>query len=326
MAEVIKNKIQLKRGPGAPSKGLLDVGEPGYDSTNKRLYIGNGLDVDATAIPNEAYVSQKIAEAAQSGSGVDLSAYATKEYVDDEIGKIDFPVDSVNGKTGVVSLGAEDIGARPNTWTPTAADVGARPDDWMPTASQVGAAPGGYGLGGGSTAKGVESITANGWYITNVNTPDSNYWLCQTFVTNNGKDITVEAWNLNGTVKMKRTKRSGTWGAWEAMIPSMSLNAEIRTTERYNGKVVYAKLVDFGALPNNANKNVGYRSNGSTGVVSITGMISDGCCISAGYNRDMSRATSAGLYLDNTLYNIRIRTEYDLSGYTAKILVKYTID
>ena len=79
MAEVIKNKIQLKRGSGAPSKGLLDVGEPGYDSKNKRLYIGNGLEVDATAIPNEAYVSQKIAEAALSGSGVDLSAYATKE-------------------------------------------------------------------------------------------------------------------------------------------------------------------------------------------------------------------------------------------------------
>lgn len=35
------------------------------------------------------------------------------------------PVQSVNGKTGNVQLGAEDVGARPNTWTPTANDVGA---------------------------------------------------------------------------------------------------------------------------------------------------------------------------------------------------------
>ena len=36
---------------------------------------------------------------------------------------------------------AADVGARPNTWTPTAADVGARPDTWIPTAEEVGATP-----------------------------------------------------------------------------------------------------------------------------------------------------------------------------------------
>ena len=36
---------------------------------------------------------------------------------------------------------AADVGARPNTWTPTAADVGARPNTWMPTAEDVGARP-----------------------------------------------------------------------------------------------------------------------------------------------------------------------------------------
>ena len=34
---------------------------------------------------------------------------------------------------------AEEVGARPNTWTPTAEEVGARPNDWMPTAEEVGA-------------------------------------------------------------------------------------------------------------------------------------------------------------------------------------------
>jgi hypothetical protein len=55
-------------------------------------------------------------------------------------GKMKF-VKSVNSKTGDVTLGAEDVGARPNTWTPSAEDVGARPNTWMPTAANVGAVP-----------------------------------------------------------------------------------------------------------------------------------------------------------------------------------------
>ena len=35
------------------------------------------------------------------------------------------PVQSVNNKTGAVSLSATDVGARPNTWTPSYSDVGA---------------------------------------------------------------------------------------------------------------------------------------------------------------------------------------------------------
>lgn len=35
------------------------------------------------------------------------------------------PVQSVNGKTGAVSLSASDVGARPSTWMPTHSDVGA---------------------------------------------------------------------------------------------------------------------------------------------------------------------------------------------------------
>ena len=37
------NKIQFKRGEGAPAVGVLDVGEPGFDLTNKKLYIGTGI-------------------------------------------------------------------------------------------------------------------------------------------------------------------------------------------------------------------------------------------------------------------------------------------
>ena len=36
---------------------------------------------------------------------------------------------------------ADEVGARPNTWTPSANDVGARPNTWMPSANDVGALP-----------------------------------------------------------------------------------------------------------------------------------------------------------------------------------------
>lgn len=49
----------------------------------------------------------------------------------------DVPVKSVNLKTGAVQLNADDVGARPNTWTPTYSEVGA--DKSGTAASAVGA-------------------------------------------------------------------------------------------------------------------------------------------------------------------------------------------
>lgn len=103
------------------------------------------------------------------------------------------------------------------------------------------------GLGG--ISKGVDSvkdITANGYYITRGDTPGGNWMLCQAFITNNGKDITVEAWNLEGTFKAKRTKRNDVWGEWEYFNPPMNAGVEYRTTERYLGKPVYAMVIDCG--------------------------------------------------------------------------------
>lgn len=50
-----------------------------------------------------------------------------------------YPVTSVNGKGGAVTLDADAVGARPNTWMPTYSDVGARPATWTPTYTDVGA-------------------------------------------------------------------------------------------------------------------------------------------------------------------------------------------
>ena len=65
------NKIQLKRGKGAPAVGALDVGEPGFDLTNKKLYIGTGITETPILInedfpsdyATQTFVINKIAEA-----------------------------------------------------------------------------------------------------------------------------------------------------------------------------------------------------------------------------------------------------------------------
>ena len=48
----------------------------------------------------------------------------------------------------------------------------------------------------------------------------------------------------------------GNWGPWDYLNPLLSVGVEYRTVERYNGKPVYVKAINFGALPNNANKSV----------------------------------------------------------------------
>ena len=49
-------KLKLKRGTAAPSNTALDVGEPGFDSTGKKLYIGNGSGVAASGVSMDGHV------------------------------------------------------------------------------------------------------------------------------------------------------------------------------------------------------------------------------------------------------------------------------
>lgn len=86
--------------------------------------------IPAEQYPTQKYMEDYVASAinnAQIGGGsggdIDLSIYATQGYVDTKISQIDYPVDSVNGKTGTVSLSADDVGARHNTWTPASTDL-----------------------------------------------------------------------------------------------------------------------------------------------------------------------------------------------------------
>ena len=94
-------------------------------------------------------------EGGYTGTETEFSEKLAKEYPEkvsqlendsQYINAAGAPVQSINGKTGKVQLGAADVGARPFNWMPTAAEVGALPDTYVPpnqTAAQVGADPAG---------------------------------------------------------------------------------------------------------------------------------------------------------------------------------------
>ena len=130
----------------------------------------------------------------------------------------------------------------------------------------------------------------------------------------------------NDFVARRLWKESSTdWEPWEVFNPPMVLNTEYRTTERYQGKPVYAKLVDFGALPNSTTKDVD--AGISSSEIYENRMIDLGK--STAYNPSDGRTSvfpiGAGIvniYINNGA--IRITTNTDRSGWSAKICVKYT--
>ena len=73
----------------------------------------------------------------------------------------------------------------------------------------------------------------------------------------------------------ERQYYSSAWHEWECINPPMEVGVEYRTTERYLGKVVYTKVVNFGTLPNTAYKFVEHGAK-ATQVIRCVGQISDG--------------------------------------------------
>ena len=127
-------------------------------------------------------------------------------------------------------------------------------------------APAGYGLGGASKdISGVDlnTVTANGWYqfaAAGENCPVGGY--SYMFVASRNEDhVTQTVYASNNTklagITMKRARLSGVWYPWEYENPYMELGVEYRTTERWQGKPVYVKMVDCGEMPSaGTHKNI----------------------------------------------------------------------
>ena len=120
------------------------------------------------------------------------------------------------------------------------------------TAEQVGAAPAGYGLGESSaSAQAWNGAARNGFYRSNTHSPDGEWWYginCK-YDSNIAAQIAFKRVSDAGdpmvmAIRHRPTYQSANpWLEWEYANPPMEPGVEYRTTERWNGKAVYKKLV-----------------------------------------------------------------------------------
>lgn len=119
---------------------------------------------------------------------------------------------------------------------------------------------------------------------------------------------------IYGNQFLHKSLWNGVWRPWEWVNPPMQLGVEYRTTERYNDKPVYVKMVNFGTMPNATTKSVAH------GVGSF-----DKCIAIYGnwhvYN--LLGAPEITSFYANTV-NVNIRTSTDCSPYSAYVVIKYT--
>lgn len=155
------------------------------------------------------------------------------------------------------------------------------------TAADVGAAPEGYGLGGAAkrltSEDDLNNIWENGWYFWGsdkpANAPKMNpggaadSYIFMRVTNYDFQNVLQEYWSLNQNSQnqARRINRNGTWGLLEWYNPPMQIGVEYRTTERFNGKPVYAQLVNCGALEARTMKTVMLKIPVDW-VVSCTGM------------------------------------------------------
>ena len=143
----------------------------------------------------------------------------------------------------------------------------------------IGAAPGGYGLGEAPQhIADANDAVKNGVYAISKSTlnlpgPIMDLWEYTYLKVDVGnrpdayikQTITspYQSWHQCDVTRCFYDPRGG-WQPWEWVNPPMILGAEYRTTERYQGKPVYVKVVDCGSCPASGYKDVVY---GDVGIV-----------------------------------------------------------
>ena len=104
----------------------------------------------------------------------------------------------------------------------------------------------------------------------------------------------------------------------------MKNNTEYLTTERCDGKPVYIKRVDIGALPNKNNKREVIAPTGAT-IVGVDGYsVYTSTAGNVIHTPLVKTEGVTGFFVNQTTGQVGINTDTDLSTYTATVTVKYT--
>lgn len=259
-----------------------------------------------TAPPTEYYTS------AYSGEEIDA---AVKKVSEGLAGG----VTSFNGRTGAVLPQSGDYNA-------TQIPVSGEPEAETVAAALSNKAPGGFGLGThGPFVIDLNEAVESGFYTvagTYQNGPadtGAGFSLLLVLSGSEGNRI-AQIYYGNNTSFMgciaTRYYNNGkqAWSPWEWINPPMQLGVEYRTAERYNGKLVYAKAINFGQAPNATYKDVSHGIENFGQLVSYTGMM-------GGSNLIETPALDS-IQIDAS--NIRITTNSDVSASYVYLVLRYT--
>ena len=191
-------------------------------------------------------------------------------------------------------------------------------------------APAGYGLGTGAVIppnNNLDNAVHNGWYVC---TPSFNgaptghdyIGYGTVLVIERASDSCTQVYWSESSANIPESplnlvrKYNGTaWSPWEWVNPPMKLGVEYRTTERYNGKPVYVKLVDFGAGANNTEKSV---EHGASNAIVID---YGGYAKRANGTLSVPWITHSTLSVSDTV--IVMTADANYSGYNVYVWIKY---
>ena len=208
--------------------------------------------------------------------------------------------------------------------------------DKTTTLANLGAAPAGYGLGEVSpsgliqTTAALDAAKATGWYRF-YGYDSGSYWniggylsgLIEVKGSRTATDGIRQYFYPDGcNGYLVRMMAGGAWSKWEWVNPPMIAGQEYRTTERWNGKPVYAKLVNIGTLPSSASKyySIGIAPNAYEIIDSSVRMKTSGTYTRTRTQDNLDYCFDVG---SDGNYAMIVETTADFSNFTCDLTVKY---
>ena len=275
-------------------------------------------------------------------NGVNTRTYTATNGADNKISVVDLPTGtgtikitaSTNPGSGVVTVTRE--------WTytkaaPTFANAGSTAQlQWYGknifpltllecVRGAESLAPGGFGLGANGSAipgNDLNNAILGGFYafssaVQNIPSFKSGKVLVMPYTSL--QYYTQIAFAALTSEIAVRFCNGGNWGPWEYLNPLLSLGVEYRTVERYNGKPVYVKAVNFGIVSNNDTKFVEH------GISNF-----ESCIECAGFGGEKNLIGNEGvdvLYVNTTGVSIETNgyfTKANSDGVNTVAIIKYT--
>ena len=139
------------------------------------------------------------------------------------------------------------------------------------------------------------------------------------------KNISLSSKDVGSAPAVESEEHSGCYyrmvgGVQEWINPPSTIGVEYRTTERWNGKTVYSKVVNFGKLPNTSEKSVAHGIAVVTNFISITAVAG----IVGGTQFEFSKTEGESIKVSGA--NIVIKSNWNATDYQAYAFLKYVKD